>query len=175
MFSRCCSLTSIPNSPDFPQHLNADLISSFTPNQAYLLFSLAGAGLPLKFLLYRSWWLQATKLKSSYKKNVINRDLWSVSFSLTFCSSLVLQPQLLLYWLPWVSHPSLQVPSSALCRDSLFCLIIHPQKSPTQRPPNVCFLPCVLPCALFSKTKGKEIKNVKKVSWGVGWHIQKHL
>jgi len=53
--------------------------------------------------------------------------------------------------------------------------IIHPQKSPTQGPSNFCFLPFALPCVLFSRTKGKEMKTIKKVSSGVGWHFQKHL
>lgn len=92
MFFRGCSLTSSPSSPDFPQHLNTDLNSSFNSNQAYLLFGLAGAGLHSVFLLHRPRWLKSPILNPA-TETITYVDL---SF-LVLCSSLLFSSALLLY------------------------------------------------------------------------------
>lgn len=65
--------------------------------------------------------------------------------------------------------------TASCCRDFLSHLVTHLTKSPTERPSSICLHPSTLPWALFSKTKGRKIKTIKKVLSGVGWHFQKHF
>lgn len=137
VFSRGWSLTSSSNSPDFPQHLKPGLnCSTFSPNKAFLLFDLSGAVLHSVSVI-QVLVTQDTVFKPSSEK-CCKCHLLSLSCSPNFCSFYILicsspgstkfsAPSPVLYFYLW--------------RDSLFCLVITPQKPPIwSLPASVSFL-----------------------------------
>lgn len=167
------SLTSSLNSPNFPQHLNTGLNSSFSPNQACLLFSLAGAVLhSVSALLVLM--IQATHFKPKYQNYNKCRSLVSELFSSPLLFSSFTAP-----FAPFLALLGFQPLSPGLLLLSLagipYFVLSYTHKSPPLKalPASVSIL-LLSPACCSQKQKRKKLKPLRK-SLGVGWHFRKQL